>query len=235
MRSDNQDNLTIVPQSLAFCVADGVGGGDGGALASAMLCEEMSAAAKSARNFMDRLRACDDAARTAHAKIADYAARAGYRRAMGTTMALLLIDPGRVEPGGWRPAAVAHIGDSRGYRWRAGILELLTRDHTLEEELLNGTLATDGKDGRRSEMAHMLTRAIGPGDWIGPDWKKVDARPGDGFLVCSDGLHDMMSDSRILSSFEAGGSSRVIVSRLESAILAAGAADNYSMIVVRVL
>lgn len=235
MRSDNQDNLAIVRDALTFCVADGVGGGDGGALASAMLCEEMSSAAKASQGFMARLKACDDAARVAHEKIADYAMRAGFKRAMGTTMALFLIDPDHVEPGGWRSAAVAHIGDSRVYRWREGVLELLTHDHTLGEEMLNGTLPTDGAGGRRSVLAHMLTRAIGPGDWIGPDWRKVDARPGDAFLLCSDGVHDMMPDIRILSAFEAGGSARVILARLESAILAAGAADNYTMIVIRVI
>ena len=234
-RADNQDHVLARRVTLVYCVADGVGGGDGGAKASEILCNEVAVAADASVGFVRRLRACDDAARIAHARIADYAVRAGFRRSMGTTMALLVIDPDPPKRGApWREAAVAHIGDSRVYRWRSGRLDLLTRDHTVAEQM-RGDGPEAAPASRKGRLGHMLTRAIGPGDWIGPDWCKVDVCPGDVFLVCSDGVHDMLSGERIASAISEGGRASDIVSRLSKGIRAAGAEDNYTMVVVKAL
>ena len=233
LRPENQDHVLARRVTLVFCVADGVGGGDGGAKASEIVCNEMSSAADAVADFSRRIRACDDAARIAHARIADYAIRAGFKRYMGTTMALLVIDPDPPPPGvRWRKAAVAHIGDSRVYRWRKGVLELLTRDHTVAEQL-RGDDPDAEPANRKSRLGHMLTRAIGPGDWVAPDWRKVDVRGGDVFLVCSDGVHDMLPDERISAAIAEGGRAKDMVERISKWVRAAGAEDNFTMVVVK--
>lgn len=235
IRPDNQDYILVDERSLVFCVADGVGGGDGGALASEFLCAEIARAAADSRGFHARLRSCDAAARAAHARIADYAARAGFRRAAGTTMALLALDRETCGPEPGRLTAVAaHIGDSRIYRRRGGSLSLLTRDHTVAEAMRG-----DGLDGvpadRGGRLGHVLTRAVGAGKWTGPDWRRIDILPGDVFLVCSDGIHDMLSSDSISVALDPAAPASRAADRLAEMVREAGAADNYSIIVVKAL
>ena len=90
-------------------------------------------------------------------------------RMMGTTAVVLIVDTANP-----RQALVAHIGDSRAYRWRDGRLELLTRDHTVEEEILSRGLKPGERRAtcsRSTSLSHVLTRCLGVEREVGADWR----------------------------------------------------------------
>ena len=228
VRKDNQDSLFVDAARTVFCVADGMGGGSEGATASRFVCEEVEKAVASATDFAARARAVDAAIGAANARILAYAEEKRFRQ-MGSTLAVLLIDP---EDG--RRAAICHIGDSRVYRVRRGSAELLTHDHTVGGQLgdmSKGVLAA-GFKSRTNPLAHVLTRAIGATDRVEGDWKEVDVADGDRFLICSDGVHDVVSDARI-GSILSGSNSLAVASRhLADEVVRNGAPDNFSYVMV---
>lgn len=229
VRPDNQDCLLVNRERLAFCVADGMGGGEGGAAASRIVCRYIAKAAVVRGDFAERLKHLDESFRDANSAVRDFARRAGYRQ-MASTATALIVD--EVDA---RQAVIGYVGDTRVYRWRCGRLQQLTYDHTLAGEVrrahLSKTVASDFHD-RAHVFAHVLTRAIGVADEVCPEWRRVNMRPGDKYLVCSDGVHDMLSFADIESVLARPSRARETVSELASKIVAAGAADNYSMIVV---
>jgi protein phosphatase len=108
---------------------------------------------------------------------------------MGTTIAALLVCGQR--------AVVAHVGDSRVYRLRAPLLELLTEDHSLFNELVRaGTLDPDHPED--FALGHVITRALGTAPTVEVDARLVQVEPGDTFLLCSDGLHGAVPHREIL-------------------------------------
>ena len=114
---------------------------------------------------------------------------------------------------------------------------MLTRDHTVGDELgralVNGARAEDLKS-RKNPLSHILTRAVGTEFRVRPDWQTTDIRLGDRFLLCSDGVHDMLSDEEIAALLRSRGAPDEIARRLEKAVVDAGAGDNYSMICLEV-
>lgn len=230
VRRDNQDHLFVRRTARSYCVADGMGGGEGGAEASRIVCSELASAVAASKDFADRVRGVAEAIHASNAKIREYAASAGYRQ-MATTVTVFLVDPE-----GGRVGVIGHVGDSRVYRFRKGSLVRLTHDHTIAGELgrspAANALAGD-MGGRRHVIAHVLTRAVGIEPEVQPDWRRIDIKPGDVFLLCSDGVYDMAMESGIEAAMAAGGSPRDIVRRIAADVVAAGAEDNYSMIVVK--
>ncbi len=230
VRRDNQDHLFVRRTAKAYCVADGMGGGEGGAEASRIVCAELASAAVGNKDFADRVRGVAEAIHASNAKIRDYAASAGYRQ-MATTVVVLVVDPESCRVG-----VIGHVGDSRVYRLRKGSLTRLTHDHTLAGELGRSAAANaiaGDMGGRRHVIAHMLTRAVGLEKEVQPDWRKIDIKSGDWFLLCSDGVYDMVSERKIESALAAGGAPSDVVARLEAFVVAAGAEDNYSMVVIK--
>lgn len=217
VRSENQDHAFSDPACGLFAVADGMGGGEGGAKASEIVCSQLAASVRGlgAEMHPGELLVAQ-AVCAAHGEIAAYARRAGYRQ-MATTVAVLALPAKEDVPGG-----IGHIGDSRVYRFREGALEQLTVDHTWPGE-------TAG------ERSHILTRAVGVGPVEVPDWQTVEVRVGDVYLVCSDGLHDMLSEAQIRMALSAGGGMAAVAARLEFAVCAAGAEDNYTFVLVEVV
>ncbi len=237
VRPDNQDDMFVLPGCGVFCVADGMGGGCDGAKASRMACSELRGAASLSRPLRDVVRAVSSALDKANADIFAYGKAAGYG-SMGTTVALLAAAPAGA--GGTRQAVAAHVGDSRIYRFRAGRLERLTRDHTFAEdaeiERAGGAfaaLAAAGRAGaRRTHLSHVLTRALGTAATVKPGWRKIDVRPGDAYLLCSDGVTDMVPEDSLRFAFATGRTPQGIVDTIERKTLAAGAKDNYTIVVV---
>ncbi len=185
-RRHNEDSYIHEPP--LFAVADGMGGAKAGEVASGLA--------------VDALRLRPDIGGDAKAYVVDLiqeANRRVYTRAtedasaagMGTTMTVALVDDdaGRV--------TIGHVGDSRAYRVRDGKLEQLTDDHSLVGELIRS-----GKLTREEAHVHpqrsVITRALGTDPDVDVDTFVVDARPGDTFLICSDGLSSMVSDQTIL-------------------------------------
>ena len=230
VRRDNQDSFVCAASHAFLCVADGMGGGAEGATASRWACEDLSAACMAAGDDLDmREEAVCDALKEVNSRIRSDAKEHGYK-AMGTTVAGLVAGPGDVTL-----ARIFHAGDSRIYRYRYGRLDLLTRDHTVGSELGNAMAAGDDAQAqalkaRSNPLAHILTRAVGTEMIVRPEWKTVDVQRGDRFLLCSDGVHDMLDDATISSLLASAATPRVAVARIEAAVLKAGANDNYTIL-----
>ena len=232
VRAENQDHVLVNRGRRFYCVADGMGGGDGGAKASEIVCRCLRAAVARRTDFAERLDRVRAALAQANADIRAYAARAGFTRQMASTAALLALDPGTC-----RQAVVGFIGDSRVYRLRDGGLVQLTRDHTIVRELnlqTAGRAVAAGLRDRSLAISHMLTRALGVQEEAVPEWGRIDVRRDDVFLVCSDGLYDAASEADIRGALAAGGAAKEIAARLARLAVAGGAGDNYSLVVVKI-
>ncbi|HEY9101048.1 Stp1/IreP family PP2C-type Ser/Thr phosphatase [Chitinimonas sp.] len=107
---------------------------------------------------------------------------------MGTTLVAALFYDNRV--------TVAHVGDSRLYRMRDGEFKSLTRDHSLLQEQLDNGLITE-EEARRSQNKNLVTRAVGIDPQLDPELNDFDVKSGDIYLLCSDGLNDMIDDPDI--------------------------------------
>jgi PPM family protein phosphatase len=187
-RRRNEDSYVVAPP--LFAVADGMGGAQAGEVAS-----KLAAAA---------LEDTDSGAGDGEARVVSLiqeANRRVYERAntdpattgMGTTMTVALVEGELV--------TIGHVGDSRAYLVRAGRLEQLTEDHSLVNELLkSGKLSP--KEAETHPQRSVITRAVGTDPDVDVDVFKIEAHEGDVFLLCSDGLTDMVDDEGILDLVE---------------------------------
>jgi protein phosphatase len=143
---------------------------------------------------------------------------------MGSTLTAILFRSGQYH--------IAHIGDSRAYRQRGGVLEQLTRDHSLVWHLYeNGIL--DKADLSRHPQKNLITRSIGSHPQIEIDLETGEGKPGDVYLLCSDGLTDGVRDEEILAELSARKSPQEIADALVAAANEAGGPDNITVVVVR--
>jgi len=127
---------------------------------------------------------------------------------------------------------IGHIGDSRAYLYRSGVLKQLTRDHTVAQELIDAGLS--GADPAARSMRHVLTAALGVlGTRTKPEVKRVQLRPHDQILLCTDGLTAMVDDSTIASALDTATSAAAACEDLSSLALAAGGRDNVTVVVAR--
>ena len=236
VRAENQDCVLSLPEPGLFAVADGMGGGEGGALAARWVCESLEGAARamaadtSVHGLLEALRI---AIGDANARIADFSRARGYR-AMGSTVALVAAEgPGRDR------ALVCWVGDSRVYRFRDGSAECLTRDHTVGRELGDASPMAEALSRRSHPLAHVLTRAVGTEADLDIEGRRVDLRPGDRFLVCSDGIHDVMEDEDLRAMFACSARAGAPapdgagdLARLAAEVRRRGAPDNFSAVLV---
>jgi protein phosphatase len=144
---------------------------------------------------------------------------------MGTTLTAAYV--------GEDDVAIAHVGDSRAYRWREGTLERLTDDHSLVEELVRqGKLTAEEADDHPQRS--IITRALGPEPEVVVDTRTAPARDGDVFLLCSDGLTSMIGEAQIAALLEAGGPLADVGRALIRAANDAGGRDNITVLLFRV-
>ena len=227
VRADNQDNVLVSVTHGVFCVADGMGGGAEGAKASATVCHEVKMMTNIAgATFAERVTAVKASIIDANAAIYAYANERGFSK-MGSTAVIMVFDPDDSTR-----AAIINVGDSRVYHIRGGLVSLLTRDHSVGRELSDfaGARAADFRS-RANPLTHVLTRAVGVQPSVQSDEHEVDVRSGDRFVLCTDGVHDVVSDRR-LGVFAAGGTLESAASRLAEEVLRCGAPDNYSFVLV---
>ena len=231
VRKANEDSLLCRSEDGFFCVSDGMGGGDGGALASRWICESFAGVMDAEKDSAYEIKqfALVKEIQRVNDRIREYARDNGYRM-MGATIALMLVDvanPAR--------ALICYAGDSRIYRLRGGELKQLTRDHTVGNELgraLSENAAARAADlqSRRNPLTHILTRAIGTELHARPDLAETDIKRGDRFLFCSDGVHDMLEDVEIAALLKGASAPQAAITSLAAAVRNAGAADNFTMI-----
>ena len=183
-RRRNEDSYVVAPP--LFAVADGMGGAQAGEVASKLAAAALEETDSGSLHGEERLVSLiQEANRRVHERASADPATSG----MGTTMTVALVEGDVVTFG--------HVGDSRAYLVRAGRLEQLTEDHSLVNELLkSGKLSP--KEAETHPQRSVITRAVGTDPDVDVDTFAVQAQEGDVFLLCSDGLTDMVDDEEIL-------------------------------------
>jgi protein phosphatase len=226
VRTRNEDAYLLRPEKRLFAVADGMGGHQAGHLASRLAVDTLDAEVETrhadVRSLADRLVL---AARAANRVILERANAERGTEGMGTTLTALALAADR--------AAIAHIGDSRAYRLRNGMLAQLTHDHTwVQGQVAAGRLSPD--DVRGHPYANVLSRVLGMEDIEDADRLLIDVIPGDVFLLCSDGLTTMLEDDVIADILASDVPVAERASALIDAANARGGVDNITAVVVRI-
>jgi serine/threonine protein phosphatase PrpC len=187
-RRRNEDSYVLAPP--IFAVADGMGGAQAGEIASRLAAAALEDTDPGAKSGAERVTSLiQEANRRVHERAIADPATSG----MGTTMTVALVEGTKVTFG--------HVGDSRAYRYRKGAIEQITEDHSLVNELLkSGKLSPEEADSHPQRS--VITRAVGTDPDVDVDSFTIDAEVGDVFLICSDGLTDMVDDEDIRSVLE---------------------------------
>src|SRR3954471_12709726 len=211
-RDANEDSYFATPP--VFAVADGMGGAQAGEVASRLAAESFDAVQRGDESPEAYLRAI---AKTANARIHRLSEADSTRSGMGTTFTAALVEGEEV--------GFAHVGDSRAYLFRDGELKLLTSDHSLVEELRRqGRLTDEQAEGHPQRS--IITRALGPERDVDVDTMTYRARPGDVYILCSDGLTTMIREDRIAEILGESTSLDEATSRLIAEANEAGGRDN---------
>jgi len=184
-RRHNEDAYVCEPP--LFAVADGIGGAQAGELASSLAAAAVRDDSSDGRG--DGRRRVDELIQEANRRVYQRQSEDASLSGMGTTMTVALFEEGHV----W----IGHVGDSRAYLVRDGKLEQLTEDHSLVAELVrSGRLSPE--DAETHPQRSVVTRALGTDPDVDVDTFSIDSKPGDLFMICSDGLTSMVSDEGIL-------------------------------------
>jgi PPM family protein phosphatase len=219
-RQTNEDSF--LESSPIFAVADGMGGARAGEVASRLAVETFSEQRDESASPEAQLA---EVARAANRKIYTLAQEDSTRAGMGTTLTAVMVHDGEL--------AIGHVGDSRAYRFRDGELERLTQDHSLVEELVR-----QGKIKPEEAATHpqrsIITRALGPEPEVDVETLTYSARPGDVYLLCSDGLTGMVDESRMKEILAESDSLEAAGTELIAAANENGGRDNITVVLFRV-
>jgi protein phosphatase len=249
-RSSNEDSYLARPDLGLFAVADGVGGHAAGEVASRAVLDAIEEAVADTRGrtadgpwpfeYQPPLGVDGNrlnwALYQANLRVRREALAAPGRGGMATTVAAILVENdagGPREPA--RSATVAHVGDSRIYRWRRGQIDRLTRDHSWVQDQVSAGLITEG-EARRHPRRNLLTRAVSGAGEPAVEIGWVPLAPGDRLVLCTDGLSGVIPDQEIAritgEDFDAASGSTACDALVQAANLAGGP-DNVTVIVVR--
>ena len=224
-RNNNEDNLLILnlPDAYILAVADGLGGHNAGEVASQIavdtLKETFEQEYRKGMDYKDVKRLLEKAYRLAHERIRENAV--GDREGMGTTLVTAFVRDGKV--------IVANTGDSRAYLIRGRSIVERTKDHSLVQELVDKGEITP-EDAESHPMRNVITRALGLD--FGLDFYEWKLRKGDVLLISSDGLHDYVSEERILDVVLSGKRAEEIAKKLVEEALPV-TRDNVTVVVWR--
>ena len=220
VRAVNQDALVVDEAMLLYGVADGMGGHNGGEIASAGARDGMIAALKDKSASLDALR---DAITKVNGDLFKQQAEEEALSGMGTTLSVIWMSEHFVYLG--------HVGDSRVYRFREGKLEQMTDDHSLVGELLRAGYLTQ-EQAENHPNKNVILRAVGTEEGIDIDLAVEERQKGDLWLICSDGLHGMVPDKK-MEAILGVNTPDSAVKLLMDAALAAGGRDNISVVLVQ--
>ena len=201
VRQSNEDSLGIFPDLQFYVVADGMGGHAAGEVASQLAIETMQDFIKSTLQSAETtwpedvdiklpipVRRIITAGKLANDKIINSSKENPKLNGMGTTMVAILVEE--------NTAYVAHVGDSRAYLIRDKKIEQLTQDHSLINDYLNQGLLKK-EDADRHPLKHVITRALGSNPNVEVDVRTVPIKPGDIYILCSDGLSNLVTDEEM--------------------------------------
>jgi len=238
VRDHNEDCIEARPEIGLYVLADGMGGYNAGEVASGMatslIADGLMEAWRPAE--VDRMRR-EDAKALSERLIQEQVARANNAifttsqnnpecAGMGTTLVVCHFYDDFV--------TVAHIGDSRLYRLRGEAMEQVTRDHSLLQEQLDSGLITP-EEAKLSQNKNLVTRALGIDPTVDPEVHVYETQVDDTYLLCSDGLSDMVEDEEIrLTLMTLRSNPNLTVQQLVQAANDNGGRDNISAMLIRV-
>lgn len=225
VRSNNQDSGYAGPHLLV--IADGMGGHAGGDVASSLAIGELAALDGESHGSDDALEHLSAAVRAAHRELLTRVGEEPELSGMGTTVTALLRAGGRL--------ALAHIGDSRGYVLRDGALVQITHDHTFVQTLVDEgriTIEEAEQHPQRSVLMRVLSDVV---EDVEPDLSMREARVGDRYLLCSDGLSGVVSFDTLQETLATGKPPEDTCEALVQLALRSGAPDNVTCIVADVV
>lgn len=231
VRSANQDayRLSLSPDGeyVLAALCDGMGGVHGGEIASAVAADSFMQYAEDMLRRepkSDAAQVLREAAAYANLKVYDRAFRDESCRGMGTTLVAALVRP--------EDAAVVNIGDSRCYWLADGQLQQVTRDHSLVQSMVDRGLITED-EARSHPRKNVIMRAVGLERTIRSDIFRLDIRPGDALLLCSDGLSNLVDAGEMESLLLASSDDDAVCRELLRMALDRGAPDNVTLALVR--
>lgn len=226
VRSTNEDTCIANIRHKAFLVADGMGGHAAGEIASQIAAStvEKFFTESNADTGLDEL--LKDAIREANKRVYETQEQKSEFRGMGSTLTVLAFSEDCFY--------IAQVGDSRAYLLRDGSLNQLTQDHSVVWPLFENGILTK-EDISKHPQKNLITRSIGTYPQVEVDLQNDIAHEGDIFLLCSDGLTDVLCDQDIVQTLSAKGASpQELTEMLIDAANDAGGPDNITVIVVRV-
>ena len=236
VRENNEDSYRVAPEINLFVLSDGMGGQASGEVASRLAAEAIIAHCREAtenpslalagapvEGVSDTSNRLASAIREANRIVHDEANKDDTRHGMGATVVAVWIAEGRM--------SVAHVGDSRIYRLRAGEFEQLTQDHSFVAEQVRRGLITE-QEARESKMQSVLLRALGIEPEVEVALDEQLMMDGDVVLLCSDGLTRELSDEQIAGVLGESKIAKEAADRLVDLANQAGGGDNVTAIVI---
>ncbi|GAA4714641.1 PP2C family protein-serine/threonine phosphatase [Phytohabitans rumicis] len=214
---ENNEDAAYAGRRL-FAIADGIGGLPAGELASDLVIKALMTLDETGGDLRE-------AVRGANQRIREVVDEHPEREGMGTTLTAL------VDTGDDR-LTLLHIGDSRAYLLREGVLTQLTRDDTYVQSLVDHGVLTP-EEARRHPQRSVVTQAL-QGDDVTPTIAALEAYPGDRYLLCSDGLSDYVTDDAIAAALREYGDLGECAEALIKLTLQGGAPDNVSVVLAEV-
>jgi PPM family protein phosphatase len=231
MRGENEDRIAVHPELGLAVLADGMGGHQAGEVASGIAVETVidhfeHRESGTAADHASEAETVTEAIRKANSAIYHAGHERADREGMGSTVVVAVFSDNRV--------CIGHVGDSRLYRLRAGTLEQITKDHSVVQELVNRGIFT-AEEARQSVAKNLVTRALGVDPVIEPDVTEALVQDGDLYLLCSDGLNDVLPDDRISHVLNHHGDDiDAAVRELVDLANTGGGPDNISVILARI-
>ncbi len=227
-RKNNEDAFIVEPDNYFCLAADGMGGAAAGELASAIFAQT---AVELLSNKIERSE--EDAAilvqkvfTIANERILEHVKENPAHKGMGCTAELLVFSNSRF--------IIGHVGDSRTYRFRDGKMDQLTHDHSLVQKQLDEGLITP-EEARNHSMRNIILRAVGTKKELPLDILRGSASSGDLFLLCSDGLTDLVDDSEIQNTLQHFDSLPEKTDKLIQLAKDAGGKDNITVVLSEIL
>jgi len=232
VREVNEDSFLAAPP--VFVVADGMGGHDGGDVASTIVVEEFARLAEQGYDPARGTEAVAATLRECQGRIERFGAEQRARGARnfhaGTTAVAALL----VEDDGVPKWLLANLGDSRVYRFLDGALEQVSVDHSVVQELVDAGVITPDDAAVHPER-HVVTRALGGSDRVEADYFLLPLPSVERLLLCSDGVSGMIDDTEIATILARAGDPRDAADEIVAASLRAGGRDNATAVVIDVV
>jgi len=240
VRDHNEDYVSSDDKIGLAVLADGMGGLNAGEVASSMtvhlLMDELRAYAEGESVIEHgltesvglplKVQIVKKAIEKANSSVFHVSQTQPHCEGMGTTIVVSMFYDNKV--------TIGHIGDSRVYRFRDSKLEQVTKDHSFVQELIDKGLYTK-EEARASSKKNVVTRALGVAPQVEPEVHEYKVKPGDVFLMCSDGLTDLVGDSDIEKTFqELGSNLSTTAGHLVEVANASGGKDNISVVLIRI-